>query len=208
MSQAATPERSENGETTRDRLVLAAGEAFNTDGFAGTNTNKIARLAGFAPQTFYRHFEDKIGVFLAVYEKWRRDENVAVARALESNAPNAAVGQAVLAHHVAWAEFRRSLRTLAVVDPRVRAARAASRAAQIDTLAAADTAGRSRAEFVGALLRVERLCDAAADGELADLGLNQTEVLALIEQAVAAARGEVGDGVVARGGTHRKGKAS
>ena len=58
--------------STRERLVEAAADAFNAHGFHGTDTNKIARAAGFAPQTFYRHFEDKLAIFIAVYEAWRQ----------------------------------------------------------------------------------------------------------------------------------------
>jgi len=50
------PKRKRN---TRQDLVEAAIAEFETVGFEGTNTNRIARAAGYAPQTFYRHFDDK-----------------------------------------------------------------------------------------------------------------------------------------------------
>ena len=71
---------------TRNRLVEAAAAEFNAVGFHGTNTNKIAKAAGFSPQTFYRHFEDKVEIFLAVYDGWQASERHAVTRALKSSA--------------------------------------------------------------------------------------------------------------------------
>ena len=39
---------------------------FIESGYAGTDTNRIARRAGFAPQTFYRWFADKTAILRAV----------------------------------------------------------------------------------------------------------------------------------------------
>ena len=43
----------------------------------------------------------------------------------------------------------------------------------------------SDAESAAALLKAERLCDAAAEGELADLGLSQKAALHLVAEAMA-----------------------
>jgi AcrR family transcriptional regulator len=176
--------------STRERLVLAAAGEFNSAGYFGTNSNKIARAAGFAPQTFYRNFDDKVDAFVAVYERWQAEERAAIARALKSAAPDRAVARAVLDHHLEWKVFRRSLRMLAVEEPKVRRARAASRATQLDTLARlARNAGRPREELVADLLAVERLCDAVAEGELADLGLKESQALLAVTRAVRVACG-------------------
>ena len=45
---------------TGTKLIAAAAAEFNDHGFSGTDSNKIARRAGFAPQTFYRWFKDNI----------------------------------------------------------------------------------------------------------------------------------------------------
>lgn len=60
---------------------------------------------------------------------------------------------------------------------------AAARKAQIEHL---HQVGRGPAEKISALLTAERICDAAADGELADLGLSQKAALALVARAMAA----------------------
>src|SRR5690606_17709581 len=44
---------------TRERLIAAAAEVINRDGYFGTDSNAIARAAGYSPATFYKHFEDK-----------------------------------------------------------------------------------------------------------------------------------------------------
>src|ERR1700761_8551817 len=59
---------------TSARLIEAAAREFAECGFEGTDTNKIARRAGFAPQTLYRWFDDKTAIFLAVYSKWVREQ--------------------------------------------------------------------------------------------------------------------------------------
>lgn len=179
-------------QPTRERLIQAAAEAFNAHGFHGTDTNKIAKAAGFAPQTFYRHFTDKLAVFIAVYEAWQDSERLAVRTAASAPDADAAIALASVAHHRDWRGFRRSLRLLALEEPRIRAARAHSRERQLADLAKAPgNRGRSKADLAAALLKVERVCDALADDELADLGLSGEEAEALAVQAVREARGRL-----------------
>jgi AcrR family transcriptional regulator len=176
--------------STRDALIEAAAREFNTAGFHGTNTNLIARAAGFAPQTFYRHFADKTDIFLAVYAFWQARERQAVAQVLNADPKHHAIAKVALDHHLEWKIFRRSLRFLAVSEERVRQARAASRARQLEALAKVpENAQRTKSELAGALLALERLCDAAADGEFDDLGIAKKDVLALVAGAVRQARG-------------------
>src|ERR1700721_3815023 len=61
-------------EETRARLVTTAGEIFNRVGYHGTDSNRIAKEAGYATGTFYKHFKDKREAFLAVYEAWVTSE--------------------------------------------------------------------------------------------------------------------------------------
>lgn len=184
--------RKESAKPTRERLIEAAAAAFNAHGFHGTDTNKIARAAGFAPQTFYRHFEDKLAVFIAVYEAWQDSERTAVRAAAREADPDGAIARASVAHHRGWRGFRRSLRLLAVSEPRVRAARTESRERQLADLAKAPgNRGRTKVDLTSALLKVERVCDALADEELADLGLTVEEAEALAAQAIREARGRI-----------------
>jgi AcrR family transcriptional regulator len=171
---------------TRVALLDAAEVEFNAHGFDGTDTNRIARAAGFAPQTFYRHFEDKRAAFLAVYERWWKDEGAALEEAGGGKPPGSeAATRVVLAFHTKWRGFRRALRHLAIVDPQVRAARTAARRAQISRIREFTSQGaRSNEDLAAALLKAERICDAAAEGELADLGLAPTAAKALVVAAV------------------------
>src|SRR5271170_5727290 len=57
-------------EETRERLITAGARQFNRFGYHGTDSNTIAKEAGYATGTFYKHFRDKREIFLAVYERW------------------------------------------------------------------------------------------------------------------------------------------
>jgi len=176
-----------NKQETSDRLLNAAEAEFNSRGFEGTDTNRIARRAGYAPQTFYRHYKDKTAIFLAVYDRWWREEGAAIGKIIAAGGRAEDIARVVLRFHARWRIFRRSLRHLAVADKRVRAARAAARLQQLAVLPGA--AKRKQAELAAALLALERLCDAAAEGEFADLGISGSAVSAAVSAAVRATHG-------------------
>jgi AcrR family transcriptional regulator len=186
MRKQVRKKQSRDPTATATALLDAAEDLFNADGFEGTDTNRIARAAGFAPQTFYRHFEDKRAIFLAVYERWWKGEIAALAKAAGGEAPSGETAARIaLAFHTKWRGFRRSLRHLAIVDPKVRAARTAARRDQIARIKTfAGNSVRSDRALAAALLKAERLCDAAAEGELADLGLPAQAVRALVSEAM------------------------
>ena len=52
----------------RTRLLEAAGRAVAKKGYAATTIDDIVRGAGVSKKTFYEHFQDKLGCFLAAYE--------------------------------------------------------------------------------------------------------------------------------------------
>jgi AcrR family transcriptional regulator len=172
-------------------LLLDAAEAeFNARGFHGTDSNRIARRAGFAPQTFYRHYTDKTAIFLAVYERWWRDEASAISAILRARGRTGLgkVADTLIAFHAKWRGFRRSLRHLSVEDDRVRAARTSARKAQITTVK--DLLPRLRRDEIAALLLIlERLCDAAAEGEFVDMGFAKSDARKAVIAALSAAYG-------------------
>ncbi|MGH6872979.1 MAG: TetR/AcrR family transcriptional regulator [Rhizomicrobium sp.] len=173
--------------TTASALLDAAEAEFNAAGFEGTDTNRIARRAGYAPQTFYRHFDDKIAIFVAVYERWWTQESDALTALLRAPRPDLSkVGDAMIAFHAKWRGFRRSLRHLATANPRVRAARARARKAQIAG-ARLFMPGQGDGEIAAALLVFERLCDAVAENEFADMGLPRAAGRAAVMAAIASA---------------------
>lgn len=160
-------ENRRNPSATRAALVAAARLEFEESGFDSTQSNKIARRAGFAPQTFYRHFTDKIEILVAVYERWMVEEQEALdaARGLRQ------VARTLLEHHRGSLKFRRALRALTVTDARVRAARAKSRLAQIERLKKLlpHLARIADARLARGLLVIERIADACSEGEFVDL---------------------------------------
>ncbi len=165
-------------------------EEFNEHGFSGTDSNRIARRAGFAPQTFYRWFKDKIEIFVAVYRAWEDAEAADVGPLLSRDAPVEAVVQAGINHHRGYLRFRRSLRQLAVEDPVVRAARAASRLRQIQQIRVWASRPDARDEEIAAqLLQIERLTDAVAEGELADMGVTENGARAELARIITRLRG-------------------
>ena len=52
----------------RTRLLEAAGRAVAEKGYAAATIEDIVRGAGVSKKTFYEHFADKLGCFLAAYE--------------------------------------------------------------------------------------------------------------------------------------------
>jgi hypothetical protein len=93
----------------------------------------------------------------------------------------------MLRHHARHREFRRSLRRLTVVDEKVKAARADSRRGQLEFVASEDrkrARTRGKGMDVALLFCIERLADAAADGELADLGLGDADQVAMLAEVI------------------------
>jgi AcrR family transcriptional regulator len=158
----------------RRLLLEAAAAEFNEAGFDGTDSNKIARRAGFAPQTFYRWFSDKTEIFIESYHAWQATEAAMLQELLSAEAPDLALADGCVAHHRAHLEFRRSLRQLSYDDARVRAARAESRKRQVAFIRTRQGArAQDESAVAAALLQVERLSDALAEGELKDMGLSE-----------------------------------
>src|SRR5262244_1320965 len=135
----ARPRRGAPAET-RTRLVAAAARVFNRDGYHGTDSNRLARAAGYAPGTFYRHFPDKRAAFLAVYEAWVTAEWAEIERAVRAASTPAAqaarIVERVLASHRRWRGVRASLRALVARDAGVRAFYRAQRRRQLALIAA------------------------------------------------------------------------
>ncbi|MGC2762287.1 MAG: TetR/AcrR family transcriptional regulator, partial [Candidatus Binatus sp.] len=116
------PERQRQPDRTRRALIEAAANIFNSAGYHGTDSNRIAREAGYAPGTFYIHFPDKLAIFLQVYENWVSAEWSSIEVILKSGASARAIrrrlSRAVLEHHRKWRTFRASLRALSATDDR------------------------------------------------------------------------------------------
>jgi len=176
--------------TTGEKLIAAAAAEFNDHGFSGTDTNKIARRAGFAPQTFYRWFKDKTEIFIAVYRGWEEEERDLLCRLVAGKAPEDALVELGIEHLRRYLKFRRSLRQLAREDAGVRRARAESRARQIAEIKGWAPASAALADgWIGAaLITQERLSDAIAEGELGEMGVDEAAARTVIARILAGIR--------------------
>lgn len=179
--------RRRHPEATRAALLEAARLEFEDPGYDATHTNRIAARAGFAPQTFYRHFRDKPAIFLAVYRRWAETE-LDLLEGVQDAAGAAAV---LISSHCASLNFRRALRVLSLTDPALRAARAESRRLQIARLTEwlPHLADRNFADLAADLLTLERIADACAEGEFRDLGVPDDEAEAALAAAIRKALG-------------------
>jgi AcrR family transcriptional regulator len=172
-------------EETRERLVAAAALVFNRDGYYGTDSNKIAAEAGYAAGTFYKHFADKRAILLAAHERWVTAEWAAIETELASHGErgdlNRRIVELVLDLHVRWKGLRASLLALLPVDAEVRRFHRAQRRRQLEMLAATrerrGARPRSRETDAVGMLALERVCDAIAQGEAKDLGLDRERLV-------------------------------
>lgn len=177
-------------EETRERLLRAAAEVFNRDGYLGTDSNALARAAGYAPGTFYKHFENKREIFLAAYQAWVDAEWAAVGALLREGGPQQRLARRLVALtldlHRRFAVFRRSLRALVATDEVARAFYRGERRRQLELLRdwnrRSGCERRSPEEAMALLYTLERVADSIADGEAEALGLREGPLLALLER--------------------------
>ncbi len=179
-------------EDTRARLVAAAAREFNRVGYHGTDSNRLARAAGYAPGTFYKHFPDKRAIFLAAYEAWVTAEWTAVERTLQRGGRAAEIAarlvEMTLDLHQRWRGLRASLRALVADDPAARRFYRQQRRRQLALLAglrrSAGAPPRPREADAILLYTLERVCDAVADGELRELDLAREKTVELLRDLV------------------------
>ncbi|MBC7397280.1 MAG: TetR/AcrR family transcriptional regulator [Bdellovibrionales bacterium] len=166
---------------TRRQLKIAARKEFNAAGYFATDTNKIARSAGYSAGTFYRHFKDKLELFIEVYRDWHWDQMQEIERALllggTVDEMSIRMADIILQFYSHWKTFRASARVLALSEPRASQFKSSRRAELVESI----NATRSRLNFpmlpikdlVTFLIFIERLADAIIDGEYAQFGLGE-----------------------------------
>jgi len=168
--------RRDDPRHTRARLVLATAREIEGRGYEGTDSNRIARAAGYSPGTFYRHFNDKREALLAAHHEWVDAEwealDALVAGAGPPTERAAAIVDFLVGHHRRWRRLRASLRALVATDAEARRRHREMRRRQLARMNAGPAAPRARrAAAALLLLEVERIADALADGELVALGV-------------------------------------
>jgi AcrR family transcriptional regulator len=179
--------RPRNAAATRAALTDAAAEIFRVQGYFQTDSNAIARRAGYAPASFYKHFADKPAILLAVYETYAAQEWAGISAAAR-NAAAADRIACVLAFlerfHATWARFRTDLRTVARMEPPVAKTLAAARTRQMAALAGIAELDplRDGARLLAALALAERYAEILAEAET--LKLDAASVRAAVAAAL------------------------
>jgi AcrR family transcriptional regulator len=178
---------------TRERLVAAAAQLFNRVGYRGTNSNQIAKAAGYSTGVFYKHFTDKREIFLAAYETWVVSEWKAVEDQLSAGETREQTARRLVAltvdFHTRWKGLRASLLELVFTDAKIRRFYRDQRRRQLDVMARIraeiGAARRNREQDAIHLFTMERTGDAIAQGELGDLGLDRDTVIEALVERVA-----------------------
>jgi len=184
--------RRERAAATRDSLVTTAMRIFNEVGYWGTDSNALARAAGYSPGTFYRHFPDKRAIFLAAYQEWASAEHAVLLTRLErAKASSGDIAGAFVEHmieyHRRWCMFRACLRVLSASDPEISKAVRAHRRRYLDLLADILGSGDLVDRLV-VLYSLDGAADAVAAGEPRNFGLNSRDVSAGVRGLFSGAR--------------------
>jgi len=193
MTESKRPSRPGEVRDTRALLLVAARAEFAANGYHGTDTNRIARAAGLAPATFYRHFTDKADVFRVVFhewvtEDWERSQEVLS----KGNGPAQTAAEIVkrtLDFYRDARGLRASLRALVYQEPAIRRAYVEEGKRQLgiarERRAARGLPDLSVEEHFVVLCLAERVLDAVALDEGKELGLDEDRLLAVVERILA-----------------------
>jgi AcrR family transcriptional regulator len=182
-------------EQTRARLTRMAAQIFNRVPYWETDTNTIAREAGYSTGTFYRHFKDKREIFIAAYREWVAEEWAQVEAQVEPGQDPGEtidrVADALIEHHRRWRVFRGNLRALVTYDDELRELTQALRREQLEKMGVlrmlqGQQASRTLESDAVHSMMFERVCDGIADGDFKSLGcsveLAQREFRRLMRQ--------------------------
>ena len=205
MAYRRTPAVQDRLDATREGVLDAARALVAGNGYAGVSIAAVARRAGVATGTVYRHFADKSALLGEVFDRAAAREVGAVRAAADTDAAPAErlrafvttfAERAVRSQQLAWALLAEP------VDPGIEARRWVFRRAFRDVLAEVIADGVAAGVF--AEQRPQRSA-AAADGAIAEalvgpLGTgtaDEDDVRALVALALRAVGGR--DGYDARG---------
>jgi AcrR family transcriptional regulator len=179
-------------ELTRERIIDGAASLFNQFGYNRTDSNSIAKEAGYATGTFYKHFRDKREVFLAVYERWLTAEWQAIDEELSKRQlPEVTARRIVeisIKFHTEWRGLRASLMELIFSDEDARKYFRKQRRRQLEVMSELrQRLGlplRTREQDALHLFLTERVFDALGQGEIQALGLDRKVVVEFMVQKV------------------------
>jgi AcrR family transcriptional regulator len=158
---------------TKRQIKIAAKREFNSVGFFATDTNKIAKVAGYAPGSFYRHFKDKIDVFIETYRDWHLEHMQEIERVLSVGGSieemSERLATVVVAFYGNWKTLRAAARVLVISEPRVAEFKQSRRILMSEAFANLRKRLHLKAmpeeSVILFLILVERLGDAVSEGE-------------------------------------------
>jgi AcrR family transcriptional regulator len=179
-------------ELTRERIVDGAASLFNQFGYNGTDSNSIAKEAGYATGTFYKHFLDKREVFLAVYDRWLTAEWQAIdeelSKAHSSDETARRIVDISIKFHTDWRGLRASLMELIFSDEEARKYFRKQRRRQLKVMSTIrqrlGLPPRTREQDALHLFLTERVFDALGQGEIQALRLDRKVVVEFMVQKV------------------------
>ena len=175
---------------TRTRLLEAAMSEFIEAGYAGTDTNRIARRAGFAPQTFYRWFKDKPTVLAEVLAVWDEAETAMWQAVIQDEHLTATeLAQSCVDNVRPFLIFRLQLRSVLQQAPEIAARRAEGRQRLMQALVPLVAARLDRESLGSLIVQIDQLSEAIARGDLADMGLNGSAAHEALARLITALRG-------------------
>ncbi|MEW6733917.1 MAG: TetR/AcrR family transcriptional regulator [Acidobacteriota bacterium] len=188
--KTATSKKLRDPAQAREALVQSAIKLFNTKTYFNTDSNEIAKAAGYTPGTFYRYFKDKLEIFKEVYCVWHEQQRLAIMDLLEHNhIPEEfcrKLTTTILPFYVEWSGFRASVRCLSATDKQVLKFRLERREGLINlTNLVRRSFGKPIkpvVETLFMLLTLERISDAVADGDFKYLKISLGEVTQRLEK--------------------------
>jgi AcrR family transcriptional regulator len=165
-------------EQTRARLIQTAAQIFNQVPYWETDSNQIAKAAGYSTGTFYRHFKDKREIFIAAYREWVAEEWANIESQVEpGQSPAESIDRAadaLIEHHRRFRVFRGNLRALVTYDDELRELTHTLRREQLEKMrllrAREGASGHSLETDAVQAMMFERICDGIADGDFKSLG--------------------------------------
>jgi AcrR family transcriptional regulator len=143
-----------------------------------TDSNQIAKAAGYSTGTFYRHFKDKREIFIAAYREWVGEEWASIESQISlGQSPAESIDRAadaLIEHHRRWRVFRGNLRALVTYDDELRELTHTLRRETLEKMsmlrARQGSGGRSLESDAIQAMMFERVCDGIADGDFRSLG--------------------------------------
>jgi AcrR family transcriptional regulator len=184
-------------DQTRERIIAAAAKQFNHSGYRGTDSNSIAKEAGYATGTFYKHFRDKREGFLCVYERWLGAEWKEVDKELSRRGKAEETARQLVAlsvkFHSEWRGLRASLMELIFSDLEARKFFGKQRRRQLDLMADLRSRfvlpPRTKEQDALHLFLTERVFDPIGQGEIQSLGLDHDVIVkSMVETSAGSVR--------------------